>query len=317
MDQPITTGEVLPAERLARRCDSVPGHFARFGSECDGIPTDQFSVRLTKKTACPAEILEIEAAGRAVHRLRPRLQHPGLYVVLQIKGESQPPPGGGTEALKPNDFILFDASRATEARFDGPGVQAVIFIPLAAAPPDPSHPMRTVGRRFDGAEGVGAMASGFLATFVKHAPLLPAPQVQMLLRVLADILSTASLSLEDKEAAQSSSRQQAFHRRRILQYLSENLRDPNLTPTTIAAVNGISRRYLGKLFEGRGVPITRYVWDQRLERCRRELEDPRSAHKQITEIAFSWGFSSASHFSRKFRDRFGMSPTQARLNTGD
>jgi AraC-like DNA-binding protein len=37
-------------------------------------------------------------------------------------------------------------------------------------------------------------------------------------------------------------------------------------------------------------------------------------HRMIGEIAFSWGFSDLSHFSRRFRDQFGMTPSEARRN---
>ena len=36
--------------------------------------------------------------------------------------------------------------------------------------------------------------------------------------------------------------------------------------------------------------------------------DPRLARSSLSEIAFSWGFNDASHFSRSFRERHGMSP---------
>ncbi len=311
MNQTMAIDAAPPAKSLACRGDTLPKHFVPLGFECDRVPGDHTSVRLTKKTAGPVEIFEIEAAAHALHRLGPRLTPAGLYVVLQVEGESQYAQGGATQLLNPGDFVVVDASQTTEAHCDVPAAQAVLFIPLSAVPADLSHPMRMKVRRFDGTDGVGAMASEFLATFVKHAPHLPEPQAERLLRALADILSTASLSLEE-QTVQSSSKRQSFHLNRILQYLSANLRDPDLTPTTIAAAHDISRRYLGKLFEGRGVSITRYVWGQRLDRCRRELEDPLSAHKQITQIAFAWGFNSASHFSRAFKERFGMSPKQVR-----
>ena len=107
---------------------------------------------------------------------------------------------------------------------------------------------------------------------------------------------------------------QSVRLHRILEYLNANLQDPDLTPNAIAAAHGISTRYLSKLFECQGVSVTRYILDRRLDRCRTELEDACSAHKQITEIAFYWGFSSASHFSRTFKERYGMTPTQARMN---
>jgi len=46
-----------------------------------------------------------------------------------------------------------------------------------------------------------------------------------------------------------------------------------------------------------------------------ELCDPRSAERNITEIAFFWGFSDSSHFSRSFKQQFGVSPRTFRLRS--
>ena len=36
------------------------------------------------------------------------------------------------------------------------------------------------------------------------------------------------------------------------------------------------------------------------------------AHRTITDIAFSWGFQNSTHFSRRFKDEFGLSPHEFR-----
>ena len=41
--------------------------------------------------------------------------------------------------------------------------------------------------------------------------------------------------------------------------------------------------------------MARWVREQRLERCRRELEGA-SESTTVTDIAFRWGFNDASHF---------------------
>ncbi|MDZ4212618.1 MAG: helix-turn-helix domain-containing protein, partial [Methylotenera sp.] len=46
----------------------------------------------------------------------------------------------------------------------------------------------------------------------------------------------------------------------------------------------------------------------RLEKCRKEiLEYP---YEPLSVIAFKWGFNDMSHFSRAFKKRFGMRPTE-------
>ena len=80
----------------------------------------------------------------------------------------------------------------------------------------------------------------------------------------------------------------------------------------MAAETGISVRYANTLLSAEGSSLERYILNRRLERCRRALEDPRHAHRTVGEIAFAWGFSDLSHFARRFKAKFGVSPGEYR-----
>ena len=82
---------------------------------------------------------------------------------------------------------------------------------------------------------------------------------------------------------------------------------PDLCIDQISAELGCSKRYLHMLFSERGTTVSDYIWQARLQNCRQELEA--HAGKTITDVAFSWGFSSSSHFSRVFRKYFGVVPS--------
>src|SRR5438270_8439085 len=101
-------------------------------------------------------------------------------------------------------------------------------------------------------------------------------------------------------------------RERIKAYIDEHLRDPGLCLDQIAAAMNCSKRYVHKIFESEGTSPFEYMWRMRLCRCREELRDPASASKSITEIAYSWGFSSSAHFSRTFKDIFQICPRSYR-----
>ena len=58
--------------------------------------------------------------------------------------------------------------------------------------------------------------------------------------------------------------------------------------------------------------LSRYILEQRLEQCAKNLRNPLLAHLTITEIALQWGFNDMSHFSRVFRSRYGESPRAMR-----
>src|SRR6201996_3693269 len=95
---------------------------------------------------------------------------------------------------------------------------------------------------------------------------------------------------------------------RIYDAIERKLGDPEISPVRIAQLEGISERYLQKLFGTTGDNFTHYLRERRLQRCWADLATPAEAHRSVSEIAFGYGFSDAAHFSRSFRDRFGLSP---------
>lgn len=97
-----------------------------------------------------------------------------------------------------------------------------------------------------------------------------------------------------------------------LAYIESNLDDPDLGIEQIARALNCSARTIHKCFEGEAQTIGRAIWDRRLERCRGELVDPSTADCSITEIAHRWGFSDSQHFSRAFRQRYGLTPRECR-----
>ena len=92
-------------------------------------------------------------------------------------------------------------------------------------------------------------------------------------------------------------------------YIESHLADPGLSVESIAHACGTSPRSVHRAFAlGASGSLWRYVWMRRISRCAAALQDSREAHRSITEICYSWGFSSTSHFSRLFKDHFGVSP---------
>jgi AraC-like DNA-binding protein len=95
---------------------------------------------------------------------------------------------------------------------------------------------------------------------------------------------------------------------RLKSVIEAHLREPDLRPAAVAAQVGISVRYANSLLSKEGSSLERFILQRRLERCRQALEDAAQAHRMIGEIAFSWGFSDLSHFGRRFRSTYGLSP---------
>jgi AraC family transcriptional regulator, positive regulator of tynA and feaB len=102
--------------------------------------------------------------------------------------------------------------------------------------------------------------------------------------------------------------------RAVQDYAAKHLYE-DLTPALIAQANNISARTLHRAFRVQaGMSVSQWIKQTRLERCAADLRDPAMRHRSISEIAFTWGFNSAPHFSRVFRQQFERSPREYRTN---
>ena len=125
---------------------------------------------------------------------------------------------------------------------------------------------------------------------------------------LAEMLLTLSRHKSSGAAEAIGVGTQAALLQRIYDSIERKLGDPDITPARVAQMEGISERYLQKLFETTGDNFTHYLRERRLQHCWSDLANPTEAHRSVSDIAFGYGFSDAAHFSRSFRDRFGLSP---------
>jgi AraC-like DNA-binding protein len=95
-------------------------------------------------------------------------------------------------------------------------------------------------------------------------------------------------------------------------FIAEHLSDPDLSALTIASHMNISVRHLSRLFSTRQTSVTEWIWNQRLERAQENLSSPRARRVSIGEVAFRWAFANQAHFSRRFKGRYGLTPTEYR-----
>ena len=133
-----------------------------------------------------------------------------------------------------------------------------------------------------------------------------------LIREQALDLIALTLGAVTKEATVTLPSSRELHLLRLRAAVEARLNDERLSPADAAAAAGISVRYANTLLAQQDTSLGRYIQDLRLDRCRKILEDPTQAHRTLTEIAFAWGFSDQSHFSRAFRTEFGVTPRKYR-----
>jgi len=94
----------------------------------------------------------------------------------------------------------------------------------------------------------------------------------------------------------------------VTTFVGLHLRDPDLTPERIAQAHSVSVRQLYKACAAAGMSLEQWIIDQRLEAARAELVTPSGRRRSIAATARACGFRDPSHFSRRFRAAYGMSP---------
>ena len=98
---------------------------------------------------------------------------------------------------------------------------------------------------------------------------------------------------------------------RIMRSINENLGDPDFNVERLTQDVGISRAQLHrKMKEITGVSTGEFIRNLRLEQAARLIRENKV---NVTQVAYSVGFSNQTHFSTVFKRRFGMSPTEYAL----
>jgi len=97
---------------------------------------------------------------------------------------------------------------------------------------------------------------------------------------------------------------------RVLAWSREHLRDPDLGPERVAAVHNVSVRQLYKACAEAGVSLEQWLITERLELARTELGTPLGRRRPIAATAHACGFQDPSHFARRFRAAYGLSPRE-------
>jgi len=153
--------------------------------------------------------------------------------------------------------------------------------------------------------GLGRITTEFCSMLAMEDANLTSDARTRLGGQLMDMLAFTLLSADgDAPAADRSIRQARLWS--VQRWIEAHIGDPALTPDRIADANGISLRYLHLLFRDCEMSVSEWIWSRRLQLTYDNLE--RRNGRSITSIAFEYGFSSAAHFSTKFKRKYGVSP---------
>src|SRR5216684_1855665 len=233
-------------------------------------------------------------------------------VITQLHGVRRYTQDGTTAILNPGDSTLIDSGHSWSSNCAGECSRLYLRVPRWLMENRLRLTNLPLLPRISGASGLGVTLFRLATSLYQEAPVLTLEEGTSALEAYLEILS-ACIGYPEQRDEHAGRCAELLSR--VEQLIETHLSEPTLSPTEIADAVGISVRHLHRLFSCSGSTITECIRERRLERCRMELCDPRSAERNITEIAFFWGFSDSSHFSRSFKQQFGVSPRTFRLRS--
>jgi AraC-like DNA-binding protein len=129
---------------------------------------------------------------------------------------------------------------------------------------------------------------------------------------LADLIALALGAKGDAAEIAIGRGLRAARLREALAVIEARFADPALSTEMVARALGLSRRYLNTLLLESGRTFAERVLELRLQKACAMLSDIRNDASKVSDIALAAGFNDVSYFNRRFRARFGASPTQYR-----
>ncbi len=289
----LVRNSVMPLE-VASRTLSFSGGFrsiTRGRLVCMDIEASEHTVSRTP---------ELIAAGRGNGHYKLSLMLSGEGIVMQ---------DGREATLRTGDLAIYDTSRPYSLLSSEGARTAILMFPRDVIPLAPASIGELTAVRFDRTQGLAASVSPFISHLMDHLEQFERPSGSRLPHNIVDMLGTMLAAELDQRQALGAS---GAILNEILSYLDEHLADPDLGLGSIAKAHFVSSRYLQVLFQRNSMTVSSWIRERRMERCRRDLEDPALRDLSVAAIAARWGMLEPTHFSRAFKRHFGISPREAR-----
>ena len=274
---------------------------------------DGFQGRMRARVLDRMSIVEVTATSHEVHRtpaLIAQAHERYFKLNLQLEGTGMLIQDNREALLRPGDLAIYDTSRPYTLAFEDSTRIMVLMFPREALNLPTDYVAQLAAVRMAGSEGLSGIVGQFIRQLSANLDVLNGPSGSRLAANALDLVST--MLHAEMDITPDRMKPQALLAVAIREYIEANLSDPLLSPASIAAAHFISTRHLHNVFHESGSTVASWIRTQRLEGARRELRDPLHAGKSVGAVAARWGILDAAHFSRTFRDAFGISPSEWR-----
>ena len=234
-----------------------------------------------------------------------------LLLCMQTAGRMTVHQDGRDAVLAVHDMVLIDTRRPFSLSIGTGHGSLVVKVPRGELQRRIGDVTHLTARAINGRQSAAALASGFLAMLPEHLDALNGQTGAKVAYQTLDLVALAfAANASVGHVALSSRREAALLRLKVT--IEGAFYDPALKPVDAASAAGISVRYANALLAEEGTSLERFIVSRRLQHCHKALVDPAQARRTVSDIAYSYGFSDLSHFTRRFKAQFGCLPSECR-----
>lgn len=221
-------------------------------------------------------------------------------LVWQLNGKSELTQDGNRSILEVGEVALYDISRPYKLDTSGKYKALILAVCLQDNPAQKTMLKQGLDNS-SGLKAVKSMLLNLLDNVCDESHPTLACAVDLTQRILSQRSEpTANLAPQSHEG---NGLPDSWRQR-----IAPLLNDTDLNPNQLAKALGISRRSLFHAFTEIGMTPSVFIRKARLNNCRKSLEMNAGEPINLAQLALENGFKDQSHFTRVFRQEFGMPP---------
>lgn len=303
-----STGDVCKSQAAAYWAETLQKLMP--GLLVESIARD-FEAEMRQRLVSGVNVSLVRAAPQCVRSLsRPRSAAEGQFALIYLRsGSLKVRQFARSLELRPGECVLLDGREQSEVITCARSESLNIVLPSKWVDQWLVRPENEVAKPF-------SPESARARPFLDILELLAGEDVPELggNLMLNQLGGALAIAVGDEEVGGTAHSSRLLNR--IQQIIWRRAGEPEFRPQCAADEVGISRRYLVSLFQSVGTTFNTELMRVRLEKGAEMLRERRFEALSVMEISLRCGFSDASHFSKRFKERFDMPPAAYRSRHG-
>ncbi len=318
--QVFTTENFSGSERVAYWNEVICDYMLDVNTsiEMPNTGIHHFRGKLIRNDIADLSLIEVQSQGPlcTISRDLRRTRHADdefAMLNVQITGSSIINQAGRSARLGPGNMVLYDSRLPHNGRLDNDTRNLLLRMPRRQIIHRIPYLKEITSVVLDPRKTMTRLAYDMLLSLNGQLPAGDTDDNTTVTNAILDTITAAvSSSFRNSDGNFSSSSGALLHR--VKTFIDFHLLKHELNPEQIASAHSVTVRYLNKLFAKENTSITRWICKRRLQKCTELLSCSQNINRNIDDIAYQCGFGSLPYFYRKFKQYYGCTPREYKLN---